>query len=115
MLAIAGKPHIIKEENFLLFGVVEEKALKNKSKVITFDFWSVRRNVLQDRRFNAAVVLQSVWRGFKERKRRRLWGSKSAGARLTRGMSRVGPEFFQNEPGQGAELRSALSIASAMP
>lgn len=67
----AGKPHIIKEENYLLFGVVEEKALKTASKKITFDFWSVRQNVLQDRRFNAALVLQTLWRAVRERRRRK--------------------------------------------
>jgi hypothetical protein len=58
----AGSPHPIKEENYHLFGVVEEKALKTTSAVISFDFWTIRRHVLYDQRTNAAVVLQSTWR-----------------------------------------------------
>ena len=66
----AGKPHAIKEENYLLFGVVEEKALKTPSCTISFDFWTIRRHVLYDRDTNAAVVLQSAWRAYGERRRR---------------------------------------------
>ena len=76
----AGEPHAIKEENYLLFGVVEEKAQKAGKPVISFDFWTIRRHVLFDRDTNAAVVLQSTWRGAKERraaaelKAKRQWG-----------------------------------------
>lgn len=80
----AGKPHIIKEENFLLFGVVEEKALKTASKRITFDFWSARQNVLQDRRFNAALLLQQAWRALRERRRRRSSARARSAARSLR-------------------------------
>jgi hypothetical protein len=66
-----GKPHIIKEENYLLFGVVEEKAQKSESCTITFDFWTIRRHVLYDRFTNAAVVLQSVVRAHLEQRRKR--------------------------------------------
>ena len=60
---------MIKEENYHLFGVVEEKALKADTPVITFDFWTIRSHVLYDRDTNAAVVLQKVWRDAAERRR----------------------------------------------
>lgn len=52
--------------------------MKAKSKVITFDFWSVRRNVLQDREFNAALILQQTWNAYKERRRRFMRLSRSS-------------------------------------
>lgn len=54
----------------MLFGVVEEKALKTPSCTISFDFWTIRQHVLYDRDTNAAVVLQSVWKAHTERRRR---------------------------------------------
>lgn len=122
-LCYAGKPHIIKEENFLLFGVVEEKAFKAKSQIITFDFWSVRRNVLQDHEYNAAVVLQNTWRTHIERKRRNLRRSRSSfhGSKATKQgtqVSRVQPQFYKHEikgpvldqgSGSGDELPAASS------
>lgn len=88
-MTCAGKPHIIKEENYLLFGVVEEKAMKTASKKITFDFWSVRQNVLQDRRFNAALVLQQVWRARRERRRRKSSARSRSTAHPLRGLPRT--------------------------
>lgn len=100
----AGKPHVIKEENFLLYGVVEEKAFKAKSQIITFDFWSVRRNVLQDRTFNAALILQNCWRAYRDRKRRQLRKNRSS-INVTRAKTQgpqIQPQFYKRDI-EGAE------------
>lgn len=117
----AGKPHIIKEENFLLFGVVEEKAFKAKSQVITFDLWSIRRNVLQDRTFNAALILQQGWRAHRDRKRRLLRKNRSSAnaTKFFKTPARTAPEFFRHNivdcvPENGSDSDEALPDASSM-
>lgn len=83
----------------MLYGVVEEKAFKAKSQIITFDFWSVRRNVLQDRNFNAALVLQNCWRAHRDRLRRQLRKNRSS-INVTRAKTqapRIQPQFFKRE------------------
>jgi len=61
---ISGKTHVVKEENQMLFGVVAEKALSrhSTSPLISFDYWTIRKDVTHDRRTSAACILQSVWR-----------------------------------------------------
>jgi hypothetical protein len=99
-IAVAGKPHQIKEENYLLFGLVEEKAMKAASSVITFDFWSLRRNVLHNQRMNAACVLQSLWRAYHERRRR-------ASARALRSAQRSARALASVGLGEAAEVQQA--------
>ena len=74
MAVSVGKPHPIKEENYLLFGVVEEKALASYSlsSVISFDYWTIRKDVTHDRRTGAACTLQHVWRTFAEKRRKSI-------------------------------------------
>jgi hypothetical protein len=90
----AGLPHAIKEENYLLFGVVEEKALKTDSMSITFDFWTIRRNVLYDRFTNAAVVLQCTWRAFAEKKWQQVERPLRVAQHMQRGLSRIAVKAF---------------------
>lgn len=101
-------PHAIKEENYLLFGVVEEKALKTASVCISFDFWTIRRNVLHNRFENAAVVLQCTWRAFAEKKRRQAERPLRVARRMQRGLSRITVQAFA-----GAGRKSVADAAVA--
>lgn len=65
---LAGKSHPIKEENYLLYGVVEEKAMKAETAKIEFEYWSMRKNIMHDLRTNAATALRNVWKAYYARK-----------------------------------------------
>ena len=87
----------------MLYGVVEEKALKATPAIITFDFWTIRSHVLYDRDTNAAVVLQTAWRGVLERRR----AEAARASRVSKRFSKVGAAVRLTSAGK----RAAASVA----
>ena len=130
MAISVGKPHPIKEENYLLFGVVEEKALASysSSSVVSFDYWTIRKDVTHDRRTGAACTLQHIWRTFAEKRRKSIKREarrSRLAAQSIRGTMRemsaslaISPEPVQSLmmmcPGENGEFATSLDMLADM-